>query len=195
MNDNNVEILKYEQIKQDDYFAYKILDFKGIKIRVYQYIMAQDILDLISSVLQKSAEDGYFSPFKVDMYTHLNLVYLASDIVFSPEDREDETALYDQLESSGLMQQIIALIPEKVYNSILTFVDETVKKIEAYNKTTAAVLNMLIQDLPKSAEAAKQIVDNFDPEKYAAVLNFAEAANGNRDIVTNEPKKPIIIKK
>lgn len=195
MDENNVEILKYEQIKKDNYFAYKTLDFNGIKIRVYQYIMAQDILDLINSVLQKSAENGYYSPFKVDMYTHLNLIYLASDIVFSPEDREDEVALYDQLESSGLMQQIIGLIPEKVYESILNFVDETVKKIEAYNKTTAAVVNALISDLPKNAEAAKQIVDSFDPEKYAAVINFAQAANGNRDIKTNEPKKPIIIKK
>jgi hypothetical protein len=157
--------------------------------------MARDILDLINSVLQKSRENGYFSPFKVDMYTHLNLVYLATDIVFSDEDRADEVALYDQLESSGLMQQIIGLLPEKMYNNILSFVDEEVKKIEAYNKTSAAVISALIEDLPKNAEAAKKIVESFDPEKYAAVINFAEAANGGRDIKTNKPKKPIVIKK
>lgn len=190
-----VTTLNYEEIKQDNYFAHKILDFKGTKIRVYQYIMARDILDLINSVLQKSRENGYFSPFKVDMYTHLNLVYLATDIVFSDEDRADEVALYDQLESSGLMQQIIGLLPEKMYNNILSFVDEEVKKIEAYNKTSAAVISALIEDLPKNAEAAKKIVESFDPEKYAAVINFAEAANGGRDIKTNEPKKPIVIKK
>ena len=190
-----ITTLNYEEIKQDNYFAHKILDFKGTKIRVYQYIMARDILDLINSVLQKSRENGYFSPFKVDMYTHLNLVYLATDIVFSDEDRADEVALYDQLESSGLMQQIIGLLPEKMYNNILSFVDEEVKKIEAYNKTSAAVISALIEDLPKNAEAAKKIVESFDPEKYAAVINFAEAANGGRDIKTNEPKKPIVIKK
>lgn len=190
-----ITTLNYEEIKQDNYFAHKVLDFKGTKIRVYQYIMARDILDLINSVLQKSRENGYFSPFKVDMYTHLNLVYLATDIVFSDEDRADEVALYDQLESSGLMQQIIGLLPEKMYNNILSFVDEEVKKIEAYNKTSAAVISALIEDLPKNAEAAKKIVESFDPEKYAAVINFAEAANGGRDIKTNEPKKPIVIKK
>ena len=190
-----ITTLNYEEIKQDNYFAHKVLDFKGTKIRVYQYIMARDILDLINSVLQKSRENGYFSPFKVDMYTHLNLVYLATDIVFSDEDRADEVALYDQLESSGLMQQIIGLLPEKMYNNILSFVDEEVKKIEAYNKTSAAVISALIEDLPKNAEAAKKIVESFDPEKYAAVINFAEAANWGRDIKTNEPKKPIVIKK
>ena len=200
----NVEILKYEQIKSDNYFAHKVLDYKGIKIRVYEYITAQDMLDLINSVLQKSREDGYFSPFKVDVYTHLNIIYLATDIVFNDEDRADELALYDQLESSGLMQAVINLIPKERYQAILSFVEETIERIQEYNKTTAAVLNAIVNDLPRNAEAAMNFVNNFDPSKYEAVKKFAEAANGGRNIITNETvenasvkpaKKTVVIKK
>lgn len=198
-----IEILNYRDIKVEK-SKYKIINFNGIDIKVYQYIMAQDMLDLINSVLQKSRENGYFSPFKVDLYTHLNIVYLVTDIVFSQEDREDELALYDQLESSGLMQMIINALPANYYQSILSFVEETINRIQDYNKTTAAVLNALIQDLPQNAEAAMNFVNSFDQNKYEAVKKFAEAANGGRDISTNLPtstpiepvkKKPIIIKK
>lgn len=196
-----IEILNYKDIKVEK-SKYKTINFNGIDIKVYQYIMAQDMLDLINSVLQKSKENGYFSPFKVDLYTHLNIVYLVTDITFSQEDREDELALYDQLESSGLMQMIINALPANYYQSILSFVEETINRIQDYNKTTAAVLNALIQDLPQNAEAAMNFVNSFDPNKYEAVKKFAEAANGGRDISTNLPvpaepikKKPIIIKK
>ena len=198
-----IEILNYKDIKVEK-SKYKTINFNGIDIKVYQYIMAQDMLDLINSVLQKSKENGYFSPFKVDLYTHLNIVYLVTDITFSQEDREDELALYDQLESSGLMQMIINALPANYYQSILSFVEETINRIQDYNKTTAAVLNALIQDLPQNAEAAMNFVNSFDPNKYEAVKKFAEAANGGRNISTNLPvpapvesvkKKPIIIKK
>lgn len=188
----NVEVLNYKDMKKENYFKYKTLNYNGIEIKVYQYIMAQDMLDLINSVLQKSRENGYFSPFKVDLFTHLNIVYLMTDIVFDADDRADELALYDQLESSGLMQEIINLIPSAYYQTILSFVEETIERIQEYNKTTAAVINTIIEDMPKNAEAAMNFVNQFDPDKFEAVKKFAEAANGNRDIKTN---KPIIIKK
>ena len=51
-----------------------------------------------------------------------------------------------------------------------------------YNTTMAALIKNVIQDLPKNAEIAKNIVDAFNPEQYKEVLRFAEHANGDRPI-------------
>ena len=32
-----------------------------------------------------------------------------------------------------------------------------------------------------------KIMESFDKEKYTEVINFAQAANGNRSIVDNQP--------
>lgn len=48
-----------------------------------------------------------------------------------------------------------------------------------------AAITHLINDLPANAEAAAKIVDNFNPEQYKAVVDFAKYANGGRNIVTN----------
>jgi hypothetical protein len=53
-----------------------------------------------------------------------------------------------------------------------------------YKNTAAAVLSGIVQDLPKNAAAAKEIMDSFDPNKYQQVIDFATAANGGRNINT-----------
>ena len=47
-----------------------------------------------------------------------------------------------------------------------------------YKCSTSALLQSVITDLPKQAEAVQKIIDNFDQEKYQNVINFAKAANG-----------------
>ena len=60
--------------------------------------------------------------------------------------------------------------------------EELSLKIEEYNTTAASVIRGLIDDLPANAEAAQKIVENFDPTKYQAVIDFAKAANGGREL-------------
>ena len=64
---------------------------------------------------------------------------------------------------------------------------EIKKKAEKYNISTACILENIITDLPKNAEAAAELINNVDLEKYEAVRRFAIAANGGRDITTNLP--------
>jgi hypothetical protein len=51
-----------------------------------------------------------------------------------------------------------------------------------YNTTAAGVIYNLFKELPAQAENLKEIIDNFDPQKYQAVVDFAKAANGGREI-------------
>ena len=53
---------------------------------------------------------------------------------------------------------------------------------EEYYRSTASLLQSFIEDMPANAEAAKEIVDNFDREKFKEVVDFAQYANGGRPI-------------
>jgi len=77
---------------------------------------------------------------------------------------------------------VISAIPDEEYNKLSEAIDETVEDLMRYRGTAAAVVNSFIQDLPRNAEIAKEIVDSFDPEKYKEVVEFAKAANGGRSI-------------
>ena len=72
---------------------------------------------------------------------------------------------------------------KKEYESLLDLLNQKIEDELKYNTTAAAILNQLITDLPKNAEAAKKIMDEFDPKKYQAVVDFATAANGGRPVL------------
>ena len=156
-------------------------------IQVKKWIPISDKIDLIQIALQKSEEDGIYNEVKLDCYFHLNIIYLYTDIDFSAEDREDEMKLYDILEHNDIIDQVIAAIGEDEYTTLEDYLFEMKSNYLTYKNTAAAVLNKIIQDLPKNAAAAKEIMDSFDPEKYQMVENFAIAANGGRNIRTNLP--------
>lgn len=174
--------ITYSNLKLKIKDEIKEIDFNGNKIEVKQYLPISDKIDLIDITLQKSLDGRLYNPLKVNMYFHLNLIYLYSNITFTEKQRENEEKLYDILESNGLINMIIEAIPEYEYEDLLNKTAEKIENELKYNTTTAAILERFINDLPEQAEAAANIVENFDPEKYQAVVNFAKAANGNRDI-------------
>lgn len=160
----------------------KTIDFNESKIEVKQYLPIRDKIDLVDITLQKSREDRLYNPLKVNMYFHLNLIYLYTNISFTEKQREDEEKLYDLLDSNELIDLIVSNIPEFEYKDLLEKTIEKIKHELKYNTTAAAIVSKLINDLPKNAQAAANIVENFDKEKYKAVVDFAKAANGGRDI-------------
>lgn len=153
-------------------------------IQVKKTIPSSDKIDLIQIALQKSEEDNLYNEVKLDCYFHLNIVYLYTDIEFSEEDREDEMELYDILDRNDIINQVIAAIGEDEYDDLRSKLTEMKLEFLSYRNTAAAVLTRIVQDLPKNAAAAKEIVDSFDPSKYQEVVDFATAANGGRNINT-----------
>lgn len=155
------------------------------QVNVKKYLPISDKIDLIQIALQKAQEDGIYNPIKLDMYFHLNIIYLYTDIEISQEEREDEMNLYDILESNDIIDMVIANMDQDEYSDLKDRLIEMESNYLTYKNTAAAVLTKIVQDLPKNAAAAKEIVDSFDPSKYQEVINFATAANGGRNINTN----------
>jgi hypothetical protein len=159
-----------------------IMEWNDNKIEILKYLPIQDKYDIVMITLQKSAEDGYYNPIKLDMYFHLNLIYMYTNLVFTQEERENEDIVYDELKSSGFLDEFLMKINGVEYKEMMENIEDIAKASINYNISTASVLNKFINDLPVNADAAQKIVDNFDPEKYQAVVDFAKAANGGRPI-------------
>ena len=118
----------------------------------------------------------------MDMYFHLYLVYLYTNLTFTEKQREDEFKLYDTLKSNGLMDAVITAIPEEEYKMLYDYlVEESQKRMKAM-RSAVGLIQSIINDLPAQAQAAADIVNSFDKEKYQNVVDFAKAANGGREI-------------
>ena len=161
--------------------------FAGQKIDVLKYLPAKDKYDLLMVTLQKATEQGAYNDFLVTMYFELNLVYMYTNISFTEKQREDEFKLYDALKSNGFFEIFFQTFNEDEYNELYSCLNSLQQNTMKYRMSMASTFNNLIDNLPKNAEAAAKIVQKFDPNQYKAVVDFARAANGGRDINTNQP--------
>ena len=174
--------VSYANLKLKSNTAVKTFEFEGQVIEVKQYLSIEDKYDLIMIALQKSKEGNIYNALKLDVYFHLNLVYLYTNLSFTDKQKENEYKIYDALVSSGLLDLIIENIDEDEYTELFIYLTEIEDDLVMTNHSTSALVQSFINDLPANAQAAASIVDSFDKEKYQEVINFAKAANGGRDI-------------
>lgn len=176
--------ISYASLKLKTNTNIKEVQWEDKVIEVLQYLPIDSKYDLIMVTLQKAKEDILYNPIKLDMYFHLHLVYMYTNLSFTDKQKEDEAKIYDTLEGSGLLSEIIKNMNEAEYNDLWDKINEYMEAELKYTTTAAAVVKAVINDLPTQAQAAMDIVNNFDPSKFEAVQKFAEAANGGRPIPT-----------
>lgn len=161
-------------------------EFRGNEIEVLNYLPVEDKYDLVMITLQKAEEDGIYNPILLDIYFHLHMIYMYTNLSFTEKQKENELKIYDTLKSNGFLDSFLMTIPEDEYTELFEYIEKIMEDTLIYRNTAGAVLQSVIQDLPKNAQIAADIVNSFDKNKYQAVVDFANAANGGRNINTNE---------
>lgn len=157
-------------------------------IEVLKYLPIEDKNDLIHITLQNAEENGIYNDVLVEMYFNLYIVYFYTNLNFTDKQKEDPAKLYDQMESNGLITQVIAHMDEDEYANLLTYLETIRDETLTYKNTAGAVLQTIVQDLPKNAAAAAEIVNNWTPKQFDQVRRLAQMANAtgmNNDKVVN----------
>lgn len=152
------------------------------QIEVLQYLPIEDKIDLIDIALQKSFINGVYNEMLLDAYFYLYIIFMYTNLEFTEEEKANELELYNQLESSGAIIDILAGMDEDEYEYLETSLKTAKEAREKYGMSAAALLQSFIQDMPQNATAAADIVNNFDKDKYKEVVEFAQYANGGRPI-------------
>ena len=167
-------------------------DFQGQVIEVLKYLPIEDKYDLVMITLQKAKEDRIYNPVRLEMYFHLHLIYMYTNLSFTDKQKENEAKIYDTLKSNGFIDNFLETINEDEYDFLFTMINDVMEYEMKYKNSAAAVIQSLIQDLPANAQAAAEIVNSFDPKQYQAVIDFATAANGGRPIRGLRANMPVI---
>ena len=174
--------ITYSSLKlktQEEIKTFKVED-KDVEVK--QYLSINDKIDLIDITLQKSKENRIYNPIKIDMFFHLHLVYLYTNITFTDKQREDEYKLYDILHSNGIINNVLENIPEIEYETLFELMQERIEIEMEYNTTAAAMIENIIDQLPRSANTAAEIMNNIDLSSMDSVISFAKTLNADRDI-------------
>lgn len=157
-------------------------DFHGNSIEVLQYLPIQDKYDLIMVALEKAEDNGIYNPITLEAYFHLHLVYMYTNLTFTEKQREDELKLYDTLQSSGFITQMLEKFSETEYDTLYTYLEEVTEYLAEYKNTLKYFAQSLIGDILSKFENLQSAVGDFDAEKYQQIINLAQSLAGGQEL-------------
>lgn len=136
----------------------KTVRFNEQDIEVKQYLPVNTKLELISNVINASADDNNFAnPVKVSIFTVLEVFYAYTNINFTDKQKEDPAKLYDILMSSGLVSEIIDAIPEAEYHEVMCGVADSIEAVYAYRNSLMGIFDIITSDYNNMALDATNI--------------------------------------
>lgn len=174
--------VSYLNLKLKTDTSTEIIDWNNNSIEIKQYLPIEEKYNLIMVTLQEAKESNIYNPLKIDLFFHLNLVYMYTNINFTEKQKEDASKLYDNLMSSGLLAQIISKIPTEEYDMLYTYLENVKNDLDKYGQSFKAILDAIINELPEKASEAMKILESFNPEDYKSVIAFAKASNNGNPV-------------
>lgn len=176
--------------KQEGADKYTVITFKDKEIKVLKYLPSIEKYNLLNTTLLQSIDDTVIiNEYKLDMFFNINLAIAYTNIVFSKEEQDMELSdLYDKFKTSGLLDMIIDAIPDDeyatLYSSLVSNKEEYVSERKSVSYGIANAIEQISKKIPKQEEMQNllQSLKDFKPEDYSNVIEFAKAANGERDI-------------
>ena len=146
-----------------------ILHINEQDIEVKQYLPINEKLELISSVINSSADENNFSnPVKENVFLTLEILYHYTNINFTDKQKEDPVKLYDLVVSSGLVNKVTDLIPEEELDEVINGVAQSVKAIYTYKNSVLGILESISQDYSALNLDATEIQQKLaDPDNMA----------------------------
>ena len=142
-------------------------------IEVKQYLPISDKINIITNVIEKSADDNNFAnPVKVEVFANLEIIYAYTNISFTDKQKENPTKLYDLLEENGIIAEVIAAIPENEYALLLGWIDETIEAFYTYRNSVMGIMEQISTDYSNLSLDATEIQQKLaDPQNLELLKN------------------------
>lgn len=158
------------------------------EVTVKQYLPLADKVDFCQMLIQQAKDQrGILNEVALNSLFQLYLVLYYTDYEFSEEELVDHFALYDKLYKDNVIAEVMNAIPNQEYDNLYRDINRQIAREEFFANSVGYQIADFVNKLPEQMEKVAEIVNNFDPEKYQNVIDFATAANGGRNINTNLP--------
>lgn len=153
----------------------KIVEFNGQDIEVKQYLPVNDKFEVISNIINRSADDNNFAnPLKVEIFTALEIISAYTNISFTEKQKEDPSKLFDLVVSSGLYKEIVCAIPHTEIESLQCYINSTIDAVYKYRNSIMGLLENITADYSnlnlEATEIQKKLADPNNMQLLRDVL-------------------------
>lgn len=157
----------------------KEVEWKDQKIEVKQYLPVGDKLDLISRIVNYSADDHvFYNPCKVEIFELIEIILAYTNLNLTDKQQEDILKLYDLFVSSGFADVIKNAIPEEEINYLDDGIWATIKEIYRYRDSFMGVMEQTQADYKDLDQEVTDIENKIsNPENLTLLKDVVTKLN------------------
>ena len=153
----------------------KTINFNEQTIEVKQYLPVNDKLELISNVINFSADDNNFAnPVKIAIFTTLEILYNYTNLTFTEKQKEDPAKLFDLVISTGLVKEVVNAMDETEYADLLSGIQRSVDAVYNYRNSIFGIIDTVSADYSNlnldASNIQKTLADPSNMELLKQVL-------------------------
>lgn len=116
-------------------------------IEVKSYLPVNEKLELISNVINLSADENNFAnPVKVMVYSTLEIIEAYTNISFTDKQKENPTKLYDLFEGNGMTKMIFNAIPNNELTMLNNAIKDSIEAVYKYKNSAMGILESISSD-------------------------------------------------
>ena len=135
-----------------------IINHNEQAIEVKNYLPVNEKLELISNVINFSADENNFAnPVKVSVYATLEIIEAYTNISFTEKQKEDPCKLYDLFAGNELSSKIMGAIPSVELAELLTGIEDSIEAVYKDRNSVMGVLDVIQNDYSGLSLDAKNI--------------------------------------
>ena len=152
----------------------KTLLYDGKNIEVKQYLPLVDKMNILEMVIQTADAGTILNTLVLDAVFEVYLLFKYTDIEFTEEEKKDILNIYDTLENTGLIEEVIKTIPESEYKLLRDNLELMIGDYKDYRNSAKGCVDAISIFAPTAAEKFNKEVEKIDTEKLENVTNLAQ---------------------
>lgn len=119
----------------------------GAIVEVKSYLPVNSKLELISNVINATADDnGFYNEGKLKVYFVLEVIYAYTNLSFTDKQKEDPCKLYDLFTTNEVWQKLWDVIPASEKEFLTTCLYKSIESIYAYKNSAMGILENITND-------------------------------------------------
>lgn len=154
----------------------KIITIADQEITVEQYLPVNDKLAIVERVLDAVIDDtGYMNPVRLSIFTNLEIIKTYTNISITDKMMENAAKTYDTLIMNGILDAVIAAIPDEEYNELFDAIVDSGEHVIKYLNSFAGMMKTITADYKNTEmNVDKLMADLGDPEKIGLVKDILD---------------------
>lgn len=146
------------------------------EITVERYLPMADKAAFVERVLNAVIDDtGFINPMRLDVIFHIELIKTYTNISITDKMMENAAKTYDTLIMNGVLDAVIAAIPDEEYNELFDAIVDSGEHVIKYLNSFTGMMKTITADYNAAQMNVDKLMSDLgDPEKVGLVKDILD---------------------